>query len=172
MKNLYRYYLVLIFAILSLFSCEHHNNEKVKIGFSQAMTTDDWRKQMNNSMKIEASLQPDVDLTISDANNSVEKQIDDIEKYKQLLTQYETKVQKMKEMGDYSESDLNKVKANIGVLRSESEKLQVSIEKALLEKTLYILKTQKQRIEKYTLDARVAGLRLQEEFFLRGGRQL
>ena len=76
-----RYYIILSIAILTLFSCEQHDKNKVKIGFSQAMTTDDWRKQMNNSMKVEASLQPEVDLTIVDANNSVEKQIDDIKKF-------------------------------------------------------------------------------------------
>ena len=45
------------------------------------MTTDDWRKQMNSSIKIEASLRPEVDLTISDANNNIDKQIEDIERF-------------------------------------------------------------------------------------------
>ncbi|RAV29565.1 AraC family transcriptional regulator [Sinomicrobium soli] len=51
----------------------------VKIGFSQAMTTDDWRKQMNKSMQLEASLHDDVALTVLDARDDVEKQISDIE---------------------------------------------------------------------------------------------
>ena len=81
MKKSFQYYCFFLITILILFSCQQHNKNKVKIGFSQAMTTDDWRKQMNNSMNVEASLQPEVDLSISDANNSVEKQIEDIEKF-------------------------------------------------------------------------------------------
>ena len=81
MNNLGKYYWFLLIAILCLFSCEQHNKNHIKIGFSQAMSTDDWRKQMNNSMMIEASLRPEVDLKISDAGNNVEKQIGDIEKF-------------------------------------------------------------------------------------------
>ena len=81
MKHSIRYYWFLLFVILSLFSCIHQNKKEIKIGFSQAMNTDDWRKQMNSSMKIEASLRPEVNLTISDAGNNVKKQIDDIEKF-------------------------------------------------------------------------------------------
>lgn len=62
-------------------SCKQKQGDKIKVGFSQAMTTDDWRKQMNSSIKIEASLRPEVDLTIKDANNNVEKQIEDIEHF-------------------------------------------------------------------------------------------
>ncbi|MBJ2125958.1 substrate-binding domain-containing protein [Flavobacterium sp. IB48] len=75
-------YIVLAFAVsLSLISCKEKQGNKIKVGFSQAMTTDDWRKQMNSSIKIEASLRPEVDLTIKDANNNVNKQIEDIEKF-------------------------------------------------------------------------------------------
>ena len=82
MNQNFRYYLlVLLLTIFSLFSCTNHKSSSIKIGFSQAMSTDDWRKQMNNSIKIEASLRPEVDLKISDANNSVDKQIADIEKF-------------------------------------------------------------------------------------------
>ena len=43
------------------------------------MTTDDWRKQMNKSMLIEASMHPEVELLLYDGNNDIEKQIKDIE---------------------------------------------------------------------------------------------
>ena len=43
------------------------------------MTTDDWRKQMNKAMLIEASMHPEVDLLLYDGNNDIEKQINDIE---------------------------------------------------------------------------------------------
>lgn len=76
-----KYILMLLLASLSLVSCKQKQGDKIKVGFSQAMTTDDWRKQMNSSIKIEASLQPDVELKISDANNNIEKQIDDIERF-------------------------------------------------------------------------------------------
>ncbi|MEO8254198.1 MAG: substrate-binding domain-containing protein [Flavobacterium sp.] len=74
--------ILLVFLVFcGLISCKQKQGDKIKVGFSQAMTTDDWRKQMNNSIKIEASLQPEVDLTISDANNNIKKQIEDIEKF-------------------------------------------------------------------------------------------
>ncbi|TEB41371.1 AraC family transcriptional regulator, partial [Flavobacterium circumlabens] len=37
--------------------------------------------QMNSAIKIEASLRPEVDLKISDANNNIAKQIEDIERF-------------------------------------------------------------------------------------------
>lgn len=76
-----KYILSLFLASLSLVSCRQKQGEKIKVGFSQAMTTDDWRKQMNSSIKIEASLRPEVDLKVSDANNNIKKQIEDIERF-------------------------------------------------------------------------------------------
>ena len=76
-----KYILMLFLASLILTSCKQKQGDKIKVGFSQAMTTDDWRKQMNSSIKIEASLRPEVDLTIKDANNNIEKQIEDIERF-------------------------------------------------------------------------------------------
>jgi ABC-type sugar transport system substrate-binding protein/DNA-binding response OmpR family regulator/nitrogen-specific signal transduction histidine kinase len=81
MYQFVKYTLMLFLASLTLISCRQKQGNKVKVGFSQAMTTDDWRKQMNSSIKIEASLRPEVDLYISDANNNIEKQIEDIEKF-------------------------------------------------------------------------------------------
>ena len=73
-----------IFACILLtgivFSCSGlKDKDRIKIGFSQGMTTDDWRKQMNKSMRLEASLHDNVELTILDANDNVEKQVKDIE---------------------------------------------------------------------------------------------
>lgn len=81
MYQFVKYILMLILASLSLISCKQKQGDKIRVGFSQAMTTDDWRKQMNSSIKIEASLRPEVDLTIKDANNNVDKQIEDIERF-------------------------------------------------------------------------------------------
>ncbi|MFC4478837.1 substrate-binding domain-containing protein [Flavobacterium chungangensis] len=81
MYQFVKYILMLFLASLSLISCKQKQADKIKVGFSQAMTTDDWRKQMNSSIKIEASLRPEVDLTIKDANNNVGKQIEDIERF-------------------------------------------------------------------------------------------
>lgn len=81
---MYRFikYIVLFLAVLfSLVSCKQKQGDKIKVGFSQAMTTDDWRKQMNSSLKVEASLHPEIDLTIKDANNNIQKQIEDIERF-------------------------------------------------------------------------------------------
>lgn len=81
MNHIIKYTLLLFVASLSLVSCKEKSDDQIKIGFSQAMTTDDWRKQMNSSIKIEASLRPEVNLTIQDANNNVDKQIEDIERF-------------------------------------------------------------------------------------------
>ncbi|MFA9190722.1 substrate-binding domain-containing protein [Flavobacterium sp. FZUC8N2.13] len=81
MYSIVKYILLFFLAFISLVSCKQEQKNKIQVGFSQAMTTDDWRKQMNSSMKIEASLRPEVNLTISDANNTIQKQIDDIEKF-------------------------------------------------------------------------------------------
>lgn len=71
--------LILVFFIIV--SCSRSPQSRtVRISFSQAMTTDDWRQQMNKSMQIEASLHPEVELNIFDAGNSVAKQIKDIER--------------------------------------------------------------------------------------------
>lgn len=81
MNHIVKYTFVLLVVSFSLVSCKQKSGNKIKVGFSQAMTTDDWRKQMNSSIKVEASLRPEVNLTIQDANNNVEKQIEDIERF-------------------------------------------------------------------------------------------
>lgn len=72
----------LLLIVLNFFffiSCQpEKEKETFHIGFSQAMTTDNWRKVMNREMKVEASMHPDIVLDIKDAQNDVEKQIDQI----------------------------------------------------------------------------------------------
>lgn len=81
MKNIYKG--VLIFFLFVITSCEVNNKqvETYNIGFSQAMTTDDWRKEMNRTMNVEASMHVGVDLQIKDAQNDVPRQIAQIEEF-------------------------------------------------------------------------------------------
>jgi len=75
---------LIFFGTLATFlSCGKGKNEGavITIGVSQAMSTDDWRQQMNRSMKVEASLSRDTHLEISDARNSIPKQVQDIENF-------------------------------------------------------------------------------------------
>ncbi|MDO6602846.1 substrate-binding domain-containing protein [Arenibacter palladensis] len=63
-----------------LCSCSNiKSKDKIYIGFSQAMSNDDWRRSMNEAMKLQASLDHDVELIICDANNEVQKQISQID---------------------------------------------------------------------------------------------
>ncbi|SHJ36707.1 substrate-binding domain-containing protein [Pseudozobellia thermophila] len=69
-----------LFIALLLFSCNRTVSEgKIRIGFSQAMTNDDWRRSMNNAMQLQASLNPDIELTIKDADYDVQRQIEQLE---------------------------------------------------------------------------------------------
>lgn len=76
-------FIIQISFFLLLCSCNSNTKDKstVSIGFSQSISEDDsWRKSMDNTMKVEASLHPEIDLTIYNANGSTKKQIQDIEK--------------------------------------------------------------------------------------------
>lgn len=79
MKSSYKS-IFLFIVCLSLFSC-NFKKEKTQyiIGFSQAMTTDNWRKEMNRSMRIETSLQQNIELEIKDAHNNIKRQISQIQ---------------------------------------------------------------------------------------------
>lgn len=75
-------FLIVFILMIGLISCENYSDKssKIKIGFSQSISEDDsWRKSMDNSMKVEASLHPEIDLSIYNANSSSKKQISDIE---------------------------------------------------------------------------------------------
>lgn len=75
-------YSLVTFILFTHIGCNREPEiKKVDIAFSQAMTTDEWRKQMDKSMQIEASLHPEVQLSIADAQNNVAKQIADIERF-------------------------------------------------------------------------------------------
>lgn len=76
-------WLIFMGVLATMISCSEGHNEgaTITIGVSQAMSTDDWRQQMNRSMKVEASLRPDMHLEISDAKNSITKQVEDIESF-------------------------------------------------------------------------------------------
>lgn len=69
------------FILLTSCNQETKNKNTISIGFSQSISEDDsWRKSMDNTMAVEASLHPEIDLTIHNANGSTKKQISDIEK--------------------------------------------------------------------------------------------
>ncbi len=75
-------YLVIVFILtIVLVSCENHSDKspKIKIGFSQSIDNDIWRKSMDHAMEVEASLHPEVSLTIYNANRKAKNQIRDIE---------------------------------------------------------------------------------------------
>ena len=75
--------IIQISILLLLFSCNKkpEDSRPISIGFSQCIDHDIWRKSMDHSMEVEASLHPDVSLTISNANRQAKKQILDIEKF-------------------------------------------------------------------------------------------
>jgi ABC-type sugar transport system substrate-binding protein len=75
-------YLVIVFILtIVLVSCENYSDKspKIKIGFSQSIDNDIWRKSMDHAMEVEASLHPGVSLTIYNANRRAKNQIRDIE---------------------------------------------------------------------------------------------
>ncbi|KUO65307.1 MAG: AraC family transcriptional regulator [Lutibacter sp. BRH_c52] len=79
-KYIFKLSILIIVFVAFLTGCDKKSDaHKVRIGFSQAMTTDDWRKQMNKAMLIEASMHPELELLLYDGNNDIEKQIKDIE---------------------------------------------------------------------------------------------
>ncbi|PKA99257.1 monosaccharide ABC transporter substrate-binding protein (CUT2 family) [Flavobacteriaceae bacterium MAR_2009_75] len=81
MQSLNHIPLLFLFGLFfTLLSCNSTKSEDViNIGFSQAMSNDDWRKSMNDAMRLQASLNPKVNLVIKDANYEVQTQIDQIE---------------------------------------------------------------------------------------------
>ncbi|NNM17393.1 MAG: substrate-binding domain-containing protein, partial [Croceitalea sp.] len=70
----------ILLAPLLFLSCQKTETvNKIKIGFSQCLSDHPWRDAMNHSMKIKASLYPEVQLTIYEAQNDIEQQINHIE---------------------------------------------------------------------------------------------
>jgi signal transduction histidine kinase/DNA-binding response OmpR family regulator len=76
-------YLLIIGYTLLFNSCKFGDDDKdeITIGFSQCIDHDIWRKSMDHAMEVEASLHPNVHLTIYNANRQAKKQIRDIEKF-------------------------------------------------------------------------------------------
>lgn len=80
MRSFFKYIVTIFLLLLILGACtSKEDTPKYKIGFAQAMTTDNWRRDMNKSMQVEASMHPELELEIKDAGNNVQKQIEQIE---------------------------------------------------------------------------------------------
>ncbi|MBP9601201.1 MAG: substrate-binding domain-containing protein [Lutibacter sp.] len=74
----YYYFLMLII----FFSCKNVNQEKkITIGFSQCLSNDAWRQEMNKSMQIQADLFDNVHLEILDANSNAALQSKQIQQF-------------------------------------------------------------------------------------------
>ncbi|MBA0884500.1 substrate-binding domain-containing protein [Flavobacterium undicola] len=75
-------FIVILGFISVLNSCKssEEDKEELSIGFSQCINQDVWRISMNHEMTVEASLHPEVNLKIYNANRKVKKQIQDIER--------------------------------------------------------------------------------------------
>ena len=66
-----------LFILLALFllSCSgDREKDKIRIGFSQALSGHPYREAMNRSMQLQASLNPNIELSIYEANGDIEKQ--------------------------------------------------------------------------------------------------
>lgn len=70
---------ILIVLAFCFFSCTKQETEKHKIGFSQCISKDDYRKAMDYEMMVEASLHPELELTIFQANGDIEAQKEHIQ---------------------------------------------------------------------------------------------
>lgn len=73
--------LVLLVLLLTLNACVYTNSEKITIGFSQCVSNDLWRQEMNKSMQIQADLFDDVYLEILDANGNAALQSKQIQQF-------------------------------------------------------------------------------------------
>lgn len=77
----FSYYILYFLSTLCFFSCSGEKDEgKIRIGFSQCMDNHPWRDAMNNSMKLQASLHSNVELSIYEARVNANTQIKHIEK--------------------------------------------------------------------------------------------
>ena len=75
----FNFYFLLI-PVFVFVSCNKKEILNYKIGFSQTGLEDDWRKSMNQSMKIQVGFYPDIELVILDGEDNITKQINDIKK--------------------------------------------------------------------------------------------
>tara|TARA_R110001583_G_scaffold122569_1_gene273858 strand:- start:18161 stop:20881 length:2721 start_codon:yes stop_codon:yes gene_type:complete len=81
MSSQVRFYYFLL-VIVTFFSCKNVNQDKkITIGFSQCVSNDLWRQEMNKSMQIQADLFDNVHLEIVDANSNSELQSKQIQQF-------------------------------------------------------------------------------------------
>lgn len=84
MPKIYLINILKLFSCLSLFillGCNGKPEVKTyKIGFSQTGFNDEWRRAMNQSMEIQVGFHPELELSILNGEDRVEKQLADIEK--------------------------------------------------------------------------------------------
>ena len=66
-------------VLLITFSCTNKKERVYTIGFSQCIGSDNWRKQMINEMKIEASFHDNVQLIVEDAQGNSDLQVKQIQ---------------------------------------------------------------------------------------------
>jgi len=81
MRKIYQI-LVPICIVLMLYACKSSKDEKTfRIGFSQCTMSDNWRKTMIEGMERELTFHNDIDMVISNANGSSNKQILQIQQF-------------------------------------------------------------------------------------------
>ncbi len=70
-------------AVLNMVSCNDPNTTSVpyKIGFSQCLTTDSWRKEMLSGMERELSFSSEISMSVSDAQSNTATQIKQIQSF-------------------------------------------------------------------------------------------
>jgi signal transduction histidine kinase/AraC-like DNA-binding protein len=65
---------------VGLFSCtDQTTDDKIRVGFSQALSGHPFREEMNHAMRLQASLNDKVELTIKEAYGDIEKQKADMQ---------------------------------------------------------------------------------------------
>ncbi|WP_339926194.1 substrate-binding domain-containing protein [uncultured Cyclobacterium sp.] len=71
---------ILLISLFIAYGCSNNSEtKKYKIGFSQTGINDDWRKSMNEAMKIQVGFYPKLELIILDSEDNIDNQIKDIE---------------------------------------------------------------------------------------------
>nr|MBI1228514.1 substrate-binding domain-containing protein [Cytophagales bacterium] len=73
----------LLLATLLLLSCEDATEKKLKIGFSQCVSNDAWRRTMHEEMYRELSFYPELSLEIKDAQGNSQLQVQQIREFQE-----------------------------------------------------------------------------------------
>ena len=71
--------LAAIVAISMAAGCKKKSDAKWKIGFSQCTTTEPWRVLFNERMKAEAKKHPEIELVMQDAEDKLDKQVEQVD---------------------------------------------------------------------------------------------